>query len=268
MIAMCWCGRVVGGILAAVSFAVAGVAVAEDPALVAALKEAGAEVRVLGARAGLTGYWIEPAGDVEGYPLYVTPDGHGVMGMLYSPQGDLLTGRQLEEDDGSVRAGKEVSEIDVLERAVADALGRGDGGQVFFDVANRAAFTIGDAGQDLVVIADPACPWSRSTVARFSEQALSGALTLHVVPVALLGEVSAERALGVVSSDRPALAWFEGQIAVWSADGSREILENNLVHETLGVSGVPVLVWDDGGGMRTFVGEPDDVPGWMRDALR
>ena len=66
-----------------------------EPGLVTALRERGAVVRALGERGGLEGYFVElAAGDA--YSLYVTADGHAVTGLLYAPDGTLVTGRQLE----------------------------------------------------------------------------------------------------------------------------------------------------------------------------
>ena len=56
----------------------------------------------LGARGGLTGYLVTPVGGA-GYSLYVTDDGHGVAGLLYGPDGVLLTGGQLAAVRGENR---------------------------------------------------------------------------------------------------------------------------------------------------------------------
>ena len=56
----------------------------------------------LGARGGLAGYLVTPVGGA-GYSLYVTDDGHGVAGLLYGPDGVLLTGGQLAAVRGENR---------------------------------------------------------------------------------------------------------------------------------------------------------------------
>ena len=65
-----------------------------ESAVVAALRANGARVLSLDKRGGLDGHLVEPA-DGDGYSLYLTPDGHAVAGLLYGPDGVLLTGRQL-----------------------------------------------------------------------------------------------------------------------------------------------------------------------------
>ena len=83
-------------IMAAVSVAVVAIpaARAAEPDLVSALRDQGAQIVPLGTRGGLTGYLVTPVGGA-GYSLYVTGDGHGVAGLLYGPDGALLTGGQL-----------------------------------------------------------------------------------------------------------------------------------------------------------------------------
>ena len=67
---------------------------AGQPDLVGALRARGAQIVPLGVRGGLSGYLVTPPNGA-GYSLYVTGDGHGVAGLLYRPDGVLLTGRQL-----------------------------------------------------------------------------------------------------------------------------------------------------------------------------
>ena len=83
-------------IMAAVSVAVVAIpaARAAEPDLVSALRDKGAQIMPLGPRGGLAGYLVTPVGGA-GYSLYVTNDGHGVAGLLYGPDGMLLTGGQL-----------------------------------------------------------------------------------------------------------------------------------------------------------------------------
>ena len=56
----------------------------------------------LGPRGGLAGYLVTPVGGA-GYSLYVTGDGHGVAGLLYGPDGVLITGGQLAAVRGENR---------------------------------------------------------------------------------------------------------------------------------------------------------------------
>ena len=91
-------------IMAAVSVAVVAIpaARAAEPDLVSALRDQGAQIVPLGPRGGLAGYLVTPVGGA-GYSLYVTNDGHGVAGLLYGPDGMLLTGGQLAAVRGENR---------------------------------------------------------------------------------------------------------------------------------------------------------------------
>ena len=90
--------------MAAVLVAVVAIpaARAADPDLVSALRDKGAQITPLGASGGLTGYLVTPVGGA-GYSLYVTNDGYGVAGLLYGPDGMLITGGQLAAVRGENR---------------------------------------------------------------------------------------------------------------------------------------------------------------------
>ena len=103
-------------IMAAVSVAVVAIpaARAAEPDLVSALRDKGAQIMPLGARGGLAGYLVTPVGGA-GYSLYVTGDGHGVAGLLYGPDGVLITGGQLAAVRGENRpAGTAPNPLQIL----------------------------------------------------------------------------------------------------------------------------------------------------------
>ena len=103
-------------IMAAVSVAVVAIpaARAAEPDLVSALRDQGAQIVPLGPRGGLAGYLVTPVGGA-GYSLYVTNDGHGVAGLLYGPDGMLLTGGQLAAVRGENRpAGTAPNPLSIL----------------------------------------------------------------------------------------------------------------------------------------------------------
>ena len=77
---------------------------AKEPAMLAALRANGARVLELGERGGLDGHFVELAGG-DAYGLYLTPDGHAVAGLLYGPDGTLLTSSQIEAVRGGEAAG-------------------------------------------------------------------------------------------------------------------------------------------------------------------
>ena len=182
------------------------------------LRASGAVLHELGRVAGLEGYWVEPASG-GGWPLYVTDTGHAIAGLLHDASGRLLTVDQ-------------VANLETSRDHVRESI-------------DHAAFTVGTAGSDVVVFADPACSWSRATVARFAMAALEGHLVLHVVPVAILGHDSAEMARAVIAAEDPAGAWFAASPG-GDGSGDEHIEANNRLLADLGGRAVPLVMRADG----------------------
>ena len=250
--------------------------------VVSALRANGARILTLDERGGLQGHFVELANG-DAYGLYVTPDGHAVAGLLYGPDGTLLTGRQIAAAGGTGGAGpetvvgaqarraardSEVSAADWRSGAeesagsavhVADAytsgrnvsaveaLDQGDhldqGDPLFRRSAFAFGFSLGRTGPVAVVFADPGCRWSRSAVARLARLALDGRLRLHAVPVGVLGSASAREAAAIASAGDPAMAWFEGAAGPASPEGGRRIARNNALFDAWGAGAVPLIAW-------------------------
>ena len=279
-------------IMAAVSVAVVAIpaARAAEPDLVSALRDQGAQIMPLGARGGLAGYLVTPVGGA-GYSLYVTNDGHGVAGLLYGPDGMLLTGRQLAAVRGENRlAGAAPSSASGAPNPAANVEGavvRDSGASTEVatpDTANgvsRAAlfersasafgFTLGERGPLVVLFGDPLCPWSRSAVARIGREAMAGKLRLHVVPVALLGAASAHRAAGIAASSNPAQAWFARTDGPSGVQARERIAGNNALFDAWGERSVPLIAYraarggTAGGGIAHRVGDIADLDAWLRE---
>ena len=247
------------------------VAVMGEPGLVMQLREGGAVVRSLGVRGGLEGYFVELA-DGDAYALYVTGDGHAVTGLLYAPDGSLVTGLQLEAagvgGEGESNQTDEVAELEAaLDREVGGGFGGGDARARFEAALGAFGFELGDEGPVAVVFADPGCRWSREAVARLGQEAMGGRFKLKVVPVGLLGGVSARLAVGIASAASPALAWFENRELSMVDEGYARIDQNNALYESWGEDTVPLLVYRDERGVAFRVGIDDDMSEWMA-ALR
>ena len=266
-----------------------------DLPVVAALRANGAQVTDLGERGGLSGHFVELA-EGDAYGLYVTPDGHAVAGLLYGPDGTLLTGRQIaavrsEDGDGiATAAERPVSSVAPAGEDSADAgLYSGEmrpGGAIqlahaFADDAvvpgvealfersvSAFGFTLGRASQPVAVFADPECRWSRAAVARLARPALDGRLLLRVIPVGVLGAASAREAAAIASAADPALAWFEGAPGPASPEGGRRIARNNALFDAWGAGAVPLIAWRaPDGRVGHKVGDLDDIEAWL-GALR
>lgn len=203
---------------------------ADEPEVVAELRAAGAEIVELGRQGGLEGYFVRlPDGSV--YTLYVTDEGFAVNGLLYAPDGALLTSAQLEMTRQLEGPGRFDMEKTALEERFLESL-HGHG------------FTLGSKGPLVLVFADPECRWSRLVVAEFAQRALEGVLRVRVLPVALLGSESALRAMVVLSSEDPLLEWFSPGTSVGGGpEGRDRVLDNNRRFESWGESAVPLTVF-------------------------
>ena len=269
-------------LLAAVSIAaVAAVPTARaagEPDLLSALRGKGAQVVPLGDRGGLSGYFVTPAGGA-GYSLYLTASGHAVAGLLYGPDGALITEDQLAAAGADARSEASAA---MSGRAAPDGsahAGIEGGGPQFppvhssrADLFERSAaafgFTLGDRGPPVVLFGDVLCPWSRSAVARLGREALAGRLQLRVVPVAILGAAAARRAAGIAASPDPAQAWFEDAERPAGARGAEEIAWNNALFDAWGERSVPLIVWrGPDGAVGHRVGDIADTGAWLRETL-
>ena len=237
-------------------FLVFGARAADEPEVIAELRRGGAEIVELGRQGGLEGYFVRlPDGSV--YTLYVTEEGFAVNGLLYAPDGRLMTDAQLESSLQLERPGAAGPESAALEARFLESL-QGHG------------FTLGQKGPVVIVFADPECRWSRLAVAELAERAVKGALRLRVVPVALLGRESALRAMVVLSSEHPELEWFSPGVAVkGEPEGADRVVDNNRRFEAWGESAVPLTVYRErDGGIAAGVGDIVDMAAFVAGLYR
>ena len=275
-------------IMAAVSVAVVAIpeARAAEPDLVSALRDKGAQIVPLGPRGGLAGYLVTPVGGA-GYSLYVTDDGHGVAGLLYGPDGVLLTGGQLAAVRGENRlAGTAPSSASGAPNPTANVEGAGVRGFRRLPLRRqrpirppayhgrscssvRRPLSVSPSGRRgplVVLFGDPSCPWSRSAVARIGREAMAGKLRLHVVPVALLGAASAHRAAGIAASSNPAQAWFARADGPSGVQARERIAGNNALFDAWGERSVPLIAYRTmQGRIAHRVGDIADLDAWLRE---
>ena len=243
--------------------------------------------------AGLSGHFVELA-DGDAYGLYLTPDGHAVAGLLYGPDGTLVTGSQIAAARGAAGGGAIPARAALGEAGIDDVVAadptvfahgyeygpdvpgtdspgtevpgaEAPGIDMLFERSGAAfGFTLGRSGPLVVLFADPACRWSRAAVARLGRPALDGRLRLHVVPVGVLGAASAREAAAIASAPDPALAWFEGAGASARPEGGRQIARNNDLFDGWGLGAVPLIVWRGADGRIAHrLGDLDDLGAWL-----
>ena len=263
--------------------------------MVAALRANGARILALGEQGGLDGHFVELA-DGDAYGLYLTPDGHAVAGLLYGPDGTLLTGRQIAAARIGSGGGAETTAVPPVWEAASigevSTTGRSHGGEatpgapvqlahayadgpavpgveaLFERSVSAFGFTLGRTGPPVVVLADPGCRWSRAAVARLAHLALDGRLRLRMIPVGVLGAASAQEAAAIASAADPALAWFEGAAGPAGPEGGRRIARSNALFDAWGAGAVPLIAWRARDGRVVHrVGDFDDIDAWL-EALR
>ena len=260
------------------------------PDLIEVLRANSAQVVSLGSRGGLDGYFVTPSGGT-GYGLYVTGDGHAVVGLLFGPDGMEITGTQL----AAVRPAASAQRADaappetlvpqtlvpetVVPKTAAPAMTAHAEGAVrpssspsltrlFERSAAAFGFTLGNRGPLAVLLGDATCPWSRSAVAGLGRAALDGRLQLRVVPVAILGARAARRASAIAANADPARAWFEGPDRAPDRVGAERIARNNALLDGWGATAVPFIAWRaPDGGVAYRIGDIDDVGAWLTDTL-
>ena len=239
-------------------------------ALVAGLRANGAEVKPLGRRGALEGWLVTPRGKPP-YTLYVDESGHGVMGLLFSPDGAALTGMQL----GSVRGAAERSSSTPPSSAsrVAPAADRGLSARAPSAGVLEAAlavegFDLGDAGPQVAIFADPTCLPSRAGVAALARRALAGEIRLRVVPVGARGAEAEAMAGSVLGAEDRARSWFTlDRVGVQPRPGGEDaagVALNRRLFERTGARFVPyALMREPDGRIASVVGA--DFTAWFGD---
>ena len=257
-----------------------------EPKTISALRANGARVVELGAQGGLHGYLVEPASG-DPYSVYFTAGGHAVAGLLYGPDGNLITGNQiaaarepagLPEGAGRPGFGDAVHEGSAeppigapaqIAHASESAAITPDAQALFERTAAAFGFTLGRNGPLAVLFGDPTCRWSRSAAARLGRTALAGRFRLRVIPVGLLGAASARKAAAIASSLDPASAWFDRAAAAPSPEGARRIARNNALFDAWGGTAVPLIAWRGAQGrIERRAGGIDDLDAWLRELSR
>lgn len=246
-----------------------------DPEIIALLQDDGATVEFIGAAPGLTGYHVTrpEEEDDPGYTLYVTDSGHAVAGILYGPDGVVLTVDQLRAAEMRARRSESLPDLTSPppEPAPSPALAPpaplivtpGDFATPASPPPPTTGFTLGAGGPAVHVFADPTCSFSRATVARFAEAALRGKARLTVIPVALLGADSAYQALAAVGEDGGP-AWFERRAAEPTPVSSAAVRQNNAAHAETGLDVVPVVrTFAADGTWHDHAGAVTDVAGFL-----
>ena len=275
-------------IMAAVSVAAVAIpaARAAEPDLVSALRDKGAQIMPLGARGGLAGYLVTPVGGA-GYSLYVTDDGHGVAGLLYGPDGVLLTGGQLAAVRGENRpAGAAPSSASGAPNPTANVEGAGvrDSGAsaeaatpdtsagvsravLFERSASAFGFTLGERGPLVVLFGDPRVAHGRARPSRGSAArrwpASCGCMSCRWRCWARLRRTARRGSPPVPIRRKPGSPATMVRPARHARD---RIARNNALFDAWGERSVPLIAYRAmQGGIAHRVGDIADLGAWLRE---
>ena len=229
------------------------------PPAIEAMRKKGAALVVLGEAEGLNGYLVRPPSG-RPYAAYVTSTGGVVVGLLVGPEGEDVTRRQLEE----ARAAGKLEGFGPPARGEgAPAPGEDAGTRVgrLLQVTREApGFWLGDRGPVIHTFADPTCPYSVEHVRGLARDARAGRLQAHVIPVGILGERAAQRAVEIAGAERPRDAWLAGAGGAVDRDvGAVSVGIGLRAHAGWRVRGVPFSVWEGPQGVQVFYGAADAV---------
>ena len=238
------------------------------PTVIAAMGEQGATVVPLGEAEGLRGFLVRPPRGGGTYAAYVTPSGAVLVGLLFGEDGEVVTERQLGEAkaDGLLdsvplptpqrtSASPGVARAERAGAAPSAAGARGRAELLLDETRAASGFWIGSQGPVIHVFADPTCPFSERHVRSLKRDAAAGRLRAHVIPVGILGERGAQRAVEVAGAQDAARAW-DGDAGggVDRQVGAGRVSRNNGLLEAWRVTGVPFSVWEGAQGVRVYYG--------------
>ena len=218
------------------------------------MQSRGAVVLALGEAEGLEGFLVrQPGGGT--YAAYVTGTGAVVVGLLYGVDGEVVTRRQLAEADEAGRLGEFPAAVSEGERPGAGAMPEDRIAALAQATREAPGFRMGHRGPVIHAFVDPTCPFSVRHVRSLKRDAAAGRLQAHVIPVGILGERGARRAVEVAGSRAPVTEWEEERgEGVDRELGAARVAANNALLGRWRVTAVPFSVWEGPQGVRVWPG--------------
>jgi hypothetical protein len=234
---------------------------APDPDSISTLKQfkqAGADVNYIGRLYGLDGWLITKDTAVE--VVYTTLDGQAsVVGLLYGPEGNLVTAGQLEaaKQKGLVlpntTAGKPAAEAVSVPPGTQPGETPGSAGErLWADAGASTYITIGaKTAPVLYIFVDPRCHYCQGywQDLNASPQTMA-AVQLRLIPVGILGPDSVQIAQQVLSAPDMAAAWKAVEKVDYSTlpktiapDAAAKLEANRQLMIKYGFGGTPYSVY-------------------------
>lgn len=225
------------------------------PPSIESMREKGAHVVALGEAEGLEGFLVrQPGGGT--YAAYVTESDAVVVGLLYGADGEVVTQRQLEEAKAAGRLEGVAPPAPVREgRPEAEGTPADRVAGLLEATVEAPGFRMGTRGPVIHTFVDATCPFSVRHVRALKRDAEAGRLQARVIPVGILGERAAMRAVEVAGAANPQLEWELNRRARIDRDvGAARVAVNNALLEAWMVTSVPFTVWDGPQGVRVYSG--------------
>jgi thiol:disulfide interchange protein DsbG len=223
---------------------------------------AGGQVRELGEKHGLRGFYLQNGPEFQ--VLYATPDGQAtIAGVMWDSSGKNLTREQVAPIAGAlptVVVGKDAGAGNAADGQAAT--------KPALEAAEKTAFgTMGNEGAPrLWLFVDPLCSYSVRALQELKPLVDQGRVQLAIIPVSVLDyedqNQSTPAALALLSKDPAALAaaWEHREYRGAQAPEATERLRKNMAaSQDIGLSGTPTVVWRKADGTEGRVdGLPND----------
>jgi protein-disulfide isomerase len=259
-------------------------------------KSQGVTINYLGRKYGLDGWLLLKDNKLQ--VLYVTPDGQGaVVGTMYGPDGNLVTGAQLDEAKskgelpagmadqiatppsvpplvGGAAAPQPVPQAAASAPAPAGKDGEAPSERLWKQVQSSTFIKFGsDKAPPLYVIMDPRCHYCHDLyVSLTGKYIANNAMQLRVIPVGILGDDSNKEAAQVVSSPDSANLWAKieqynvGDLPPVAPGANAKIEKNHDIMSDWNLTGTPSIIYrTKDGKVKVVLGVPQDIDAIVAD---
>ena len=256
------------------------------PTLAKMQDELGAHIEYVGRRFGMD-MWIAAQGE-RVQILYSTADGRAVIvnNMMYGPDGELVTERDISDYFKSRPSVVEKLQSDIVEsrkraaerqiipdtNGVAAKLTKAQ--RLMLAMAGANNFAVGSSNAPtLLSFVDPYCShcnqmWEQLATAYVG----AGRLRLILIPVAILGNESLDAAAQILASNDPIAKWLEHHRSPLTPslaipeDGRKKVQENLEIMQDFGIDVTPFSAYVSADGeIKILAGIPQDIEGMLAD---
>jgi thiol:disulfide interchange protein DsbG len=226
---------------------------------------AGSQVRELGEKHGLRGFYLQNGPEFQ--VLYATPDGQAtIAGVMWDSSGKNLTREQVAPIAGAlptVVVGKDGGAGNAAEGQAA--------AKPALEAVEKTAFGVmGDAGsRRLWLFVDPLCSYSVRALQELKPLVDQGRVQIAIIPISVLDyenhNQSTPAALALLSKEPAAMAaaWEHREYrSTPTLEATERLRINTAAAQNIGLRGTPTVVWRKADGTEGRIdGLPNDWSG-------